>query len=69
VADRRQVLGILADQLTRLPTSRVSRVAIDGVDGAGKTHLADELALLLGAAGRPTIRASVDGFRPYFLKA
>jgi uridine kinase len=48
--------------LTRLPTHRVARVAIDGVDGAGKTHLADELAALLGAAGRPTIRASVDGF-------
>jgi uridine kinase len=37
-------------------------VAIDGVDGAGKTHLADELATFLQASGRNTIRASVDGF-------
>lgn len=32
------------------------------MDGAGKTHFADELAELLRASGRPTIRASVDGF-------
>ena len=43
-------------------TQRVLRVAIDGVDGAGKTHFADELALALEAAGVPVIRASVDGF-------
>ncbi len=38
------------------------RVGVDGVDGAGKTHFADELAELLSASGRPAIRASVDGF-------
>jgi len=37
-------------------------VGIDGVDGAGKTHLADELAELLGYRGVRTVRASVDGF-------
>jgi alkylation response protein AidB-like acyl-CoA dehydrogenase len=40
----------------------VVRVGIDWVDGAGKTYLADELAELLRASGRSTIRASVDGF-------
>lgn len=38
------------------------RVAIDGVDGAGKTTFADELAAHLQQQGRSTIRASVDGF-------
>ena len=38
------------------------RVGIDGVDGAGKTTLADTLADALEAAGIAVIRASVDGF-------
>ena len=40
----------------------VTRVAIDGVDGAGKTVFADELAAVLRARGREVIRASVDAF-------
>ena len=39
-----------------------TRVAIDGVDGSGKTTLADELVDPVGQAGREVIRASVDGF-------
>jgi uridine kinase len=38
------------------------RVAIDGIDAAGKTTLADDLAPLLEAGGRQVIRASLDGF-------
>ena len=38
------------------------RVAIEGVDGAGKTTLADELGPLLERRGRPVVRASIDGF-------
>ncbi|MPZ82962.1 MAG: uridine kinase [Actinophytocola sp.] len=38
------------------------RVAVDGVDGAGKTHFADELAAELTGRGAAVIRASVDGF-------
>ncbi|WP_202630420.1 hypothetical protein [Deinococcus alpinitundrae] len=34
----------------------------DNVDGAGKTHFADELAQTLSSAGAQVIRASVDGF-------
>ncbi|MFY9570168.1 MAG: uridine kinase [Blastocatellia bacterium] len=37
-------------------------VAIDGVDAAGKTTLADELVTPLERAGRSVIRASIDGF-------
>lgn len=37
-------------------------VAIDGVDGAGKTTFADELAPLIQKTGRSKLRAPVDGF-------
>jgi uridine kinase len=38
-----------------------TRVAIDGVDAAGKTTLDDELAEVLRERGRGVIRASIDG--------
>lgn len=56
------LLGTLARRLLEAPSRSMLRVAIDGLDGAGKTHFADELAAALGALGRPVIRASVDGF-------
>jgi uridine kinase len=59
---RRQVLATVARALLQRSTVGVVRVGVDGVDGAGKTHFADELAELLKASGRSTIRASVDGF-------
>ncbi len=37
-------------------------MAIDGIDAAGKTTLADELVPLIEGRGRPVIRASIDGF-------
>lgn len=37
-------------------------VAIDGVDGSGKTTLADELAEVIATFGRNVVRASIDGF-------
>lgn len=37
-------------------------VAVDGVDGAGKTIFAGELASILTRMERPVIQASVDGF-------
>jgi uridine kinase len=61
-AVRAQVLTTVAQAVSRQSTAAVVRVGVDGVDGAGKTYLADELAELLRASGRPTIRASVDGF-------
>jgi len=60
--DRRDILRSVADAILRLPAAHVVRIAIDGVDGAGKTMFADELARTLGASGRQTIRASVDSF-------
>jgi uridine kinase len=57
------LLARLAAAISALHPERVVRVAIDGVDGAGKTTLADALAPVIAAQGRPTIRASVDDFQ------
>ncbi|MDP9763091.1 uridine kinase [Deinococcus enclensis] len=59
---RRQLLSRLAARLDAQPAAPVLRVAVDGVDGAGKTTFADELADALRALGRDVLRASVDGF-------
>jgi uridine kinase len=56
------LLARLANAIATLHPDRRIRVAIDGVDGAGKTVLADALALLVIAKGRQVIRASVDDF-------
>jgi len=56
------LLRRLAATIVALHPARIVRVAIDGVDGAGKTTLADALAPLVAEQGRPTIRASVDDF-------
>ena len=60
--DRQDVLETVARAVSRSSLAGVTRVAIDGVDGAGKTHFADELGLVLRASGESVIRASVDGF-------
>jgi uridine kinase len=59
---RLELLHTLASRILEAPSPFVLRVAIDGVDGAGKTHFADELADVLVGSGRDLIRASVDGF-------
>ena len=56
------LLAHLANAIATLHPDRRIRVAIDGVDGAGKTVLADALAPLVIAKGRQVIRASVDDF-------
>jgi len=59
---RADLLATLANQIQALPKATTRRVAIDGVDGAGKTHLADELAAELTSRGEHVIRASTDSF-------
>ncbi|TNM71225.1 uridine kinase [Deinococcus radiopugnans ATCC 19172] len=44
------------------PAHPVLRVAVDGVDGAGKSTFADELAASLRELGREVIRVSADDF-------
>jgi uridine kinase len=62
IADRRNALDQLADRIVAIQREHPVRVAIDGVDAAGKTTLADELVRPIEARGRPVIRASIDGF-------
>jgi uridine kinase len=62
MVQRHALLREVAAAILTLSTPHVLRVGIDGVDGAGKTTFADELAQVLGASGRTLIRASVDTF-------
>jgi uridine kinase len=59
---RLDALQKLGEIITGLVFPHPLRVAIDGVDAAGKTTLADELAPVLADFGRPVIRSSIDGF-------
>ena len=59
---RDRLLHRLADLITQIDRPHPVRVAIDGVDGAGKTTMADELVPHVQVRGRPVIRASIDGF-------
>lgn len=52
----------VAAAVLALPPGRVRRVAVDGVDGAGKTHFADALGVELTVRGAKVIRVSADGF-------
>ncbi len=60
--ERASVISAIAHQIDACSRSSPVRVAIDGRTASGKTTLADELALWIDQLGRPTIRASVDGF-------
>ena len=71
-ADRmsqRVQLETVADRILRLPSDRTTRVGVDGVDGAGKTMFADELAQILRAAERPVSSASSGRFHPSQVRA
>jgi uridine kinase len=59
---RAAALEQLAASIAALRLNHPTRVAFDGVDGSGKTTLADELVEPIRRAGREVIRASVDGF-------
>ncbi len=57
---RSSLLQELADIISSKQAKHPIRVGVDGVDAAGKTYLADELAQHI--QGRNVIRASIDGF-------
>jgi uridine kinase len=59
---RSELIDLLIARIVAVVRSHPVRVAIDGVDGVGKTMLADELASALRPGTRPVIRASIDGF-------
>ncbi len=57
------MLAQLAGRIAAVVRPHPLRVALDGIDAAGKTTLADDLAPLVAASGRPVIRASADDFQ------
>ncbi len=58
---RHRLLAAAAERVS-VSTRGAVRVAIDGVDGSGKTVFADDLTGVLRAAGRTVVRVSVDDF-------
>jgi len=56
------LLAEVARQVAALPDDHPRLVAIDGVDGAGKTTLGDELSQALAGCGHAVVRASIDSF-------
>lgn len=57
---RANLLDHLAHRIAAIERPHPVRIALDGIDTAGKTTLADELVAPLTALGRPVIRVSVD---------
>jgi uridine kinase len=62
IMERSQLIDTIANCILSSHPGHPLRVAIDGVDAAGKTSLAEELAEALENQPRQVIRASVDGF-------
>ncbi|MBI3914429.1 MAG: uridine kinase [Chloroflexi bacterium] len=59
---RQDLFNQLANHIIAAHLPHPTRVAIDGVDAAGKTTLADELVAPIESRGREVIRASIDRF-------
>jgi uridine kinase len=59
---RDALLDLLADRIAGVVRPHPVRVGIDGVDGVGKTSLANELVAPLEERRRRVIRGSIDGF-------
>jgi uridine kinase len=57
-----RLLAHLADLILQVDHPHPLRIAIDGIDAAGKTTLADGLVPPIEARGRSAVRASLDGF-------
>ncbi len=59
---REDAIQELAARIANVSVPHPIKVAIDGIDAAGKTTLADSLARFMRDAGFEVIRASIDGF-------
>ena len=59
---RKKLLNDLSERILKIRKPHSTRVAIDGLDAAGKTALAFELGKVLLAKKQNIIRASIDGF-------
>jgi uridine kinase len=61
-SQRNQILQEIAKFIGCYKPEQILRVAVDGVDGVGKTMFANELGNTVERVSRPVIRSSVDGF-------
>jgi uridine kinase len=61
-AARRKVLDDVTDMVPTFSLPRCVRVAVDGVDGVGKSTFARELAASLTRRGRAVVHVSADDF-------
>lgn len=59
---RERILNEIAGDISRLSRVGVRRVAVDGMDGTGRTAFADDVARVLRGRGQRVIRAGADGF-------
>ena len=59
---RSKLLKILKDRILSIKIDRPVLVSIDGVDAAGKTIFAKQLAIELEKSGLNVIQSSIDGF-------
>ena len=59
---RRTLLDEIGQQVVRSPRSKPLLIAVDGVDGAGKTVFASELSDTLTKLGLEVIQSSIDNF-------
>lgn len=59
---REELLRHLADAVGTVRVAHPVRVAVDGPPAAGKTTLADELAVVLREQGHDVIRATIESF-------
>ncbi|NRQ31753.1 uridylate kinase [Nonomuraea sp. NN258] len=59
---RGELISALTEAIGSVTAAHPLRVAIDGPPAAGKTTLADELAVVLRAQARDVIRAGIDDF-------
>jgi uridine kinase len=62
MSDRQRLLDRLARAIAAVSRPHPVRVALDGMDAAGKTSLADDLVRPLQGRGYSIIRASLDSF-------
>jgi uridine kinase len=61
-AQKKDVFAALADDILHNYSEGRVIIAVDGLDGAGKTRFADTLAGQLGIGHRAVFRASIDDF-------
>jgi uridine kinase len=62
VQSKTEVIAALAEEILHNYGKGRAIVAVDGLDGAGKTRFADALAAQLGIGHRAVFRASMDDF-------